>query len=119
MKLYATVTSERAMKGQGGNKFIRAEFSVGSRDNAQNIATINLINDENEFRISAVLHDGRVVPINSIPKGEMKGHLSMDCVDNNCTSCLKEQKGEKQKGENCQECGGGKGHTFSCSKLGK
>ena len=28
MRLYATVTTERASKGQGGNNFIRAEFSV-------------------------------------------------------------------------------------------
>lgn len=28
MKLYATVTSERATKGQGGNKYIFSVFSV-------------------------------------------------------------------------------------------
>lgn len=30
MKLYATTTSERASKGQGGNKFINIELSRGS-----------------------------------------------------------------------------------------
>lgn len=28
MKLYATVTSERASKGQGGNEYVYADFSV-------------------------------------------------------------------------------------------
>lgn len=28
MKLYATTTSERASKGQGGNKFLKVEFQI-------------------------------------------------------------------------------------------
>lgn len=30
MKLYATTTSERASKGQGGNKFLTVHLQVGS-----------------------------------------------------------------------------------------
>jgi hypothetical protein len=32
MKLYATTTSERANKGQGGNKFIETTFLIGDRE---------------------------------------------------------------------------------------
>lgn len=31
MKLYATVTSERASKGQGGNKYLNVEILVGDK----------------------------------------------------------------------------------------
>lgn len=31
MKLYATITSERASKGQGGNKFIKISLLVGNK----------------------------------------------------------------------------------------
>ena len=32
MKLYATTTSERASKGQGGNEYITISLTCGSRD---------------------------------------------------------------------------------------
>ena len=34
MKLYATTTSERASKGQGGNKFIEIDLRYGSKNNS-------------------------------------------------------------------------------------
>ena len=40
MKLYATTTSERASKGQGGNKEIVICLNYGSRDNSQEVAQI-------------------------------------------------------------------------------
>lgn len=38
MRLYATVKSERATKGQGGNKEIVVEFYVGSSNKSTKIA---------------------------------------------------------------------------------
>lgn len=34
MKLYATTTSERASKGQGGNRYIEYRLNVGSREDS-------------------------------------------------------------------------------------
>ena len=180
MKLYATVTSERASKGQGGNERIVIHVTGADRKNDIAVFVIwpwrNNLEDGLEH-ISANIREDITMTVEKFAKGEMKGHLSMDCIDNNCTSCLKEhkgekqsyaqriaelekeglttsdaqgvadiekqdirychlcgskeikggwctnnscseyrrneEKGEKQKGENCQECGGGKGHTFS------
>ena len=38
MKLYATVASERATKGQGGNEYLDIDIFVGSRDNSVTLA---------------------------------------------------------------------------------
>lgn len=42
MKLYATVTSERASKGQGGNKFIDIDILVGSADDSKRFANVRV-----------------------------------------------------------------------------
>jgi hypothetical protein len=42
MKLYATTTSERASKGQGGNEFIRVELFCGSVIDSELFTTLNL-----------------------------------------------------------------------------
>lgn len=43
MKLYATTTSERASKGQGGNKEIVIGLNVGSSADSRNIAQFKLL----------------------------------------------------------------------------
>lgn len=42
MKLYATVTSERASKGQGGNDFIDVVISDGGQDEPRQLMRINV-----------------------------------------------------------------------------
>lgn len=42
MKLYATVTSERASKGQGGNKYIDINLNVGSATESEHFANVRL-----------------------------------------------------------------------------
>ena len=42
MKLYATTTSERASKGQGGNKFIQTKLVVGNKDNQIDLGILTL-----------------------------------------------------------------------------
>ena len=48
MKLYARTTSERASKGQGGNKEISIDLFVGSASNSVKIAEIILKNEGND-----------------------------------------------------------------------
>lgn len=42
MKLYATTTSERATKSQGGNKFLTIDFLVGSKNDQIDAGRITL-----------------------------------------------------------------------------
>lgn len=42
MKLYATTTSERASKGQGGNNFLDIELSIGTAKDSHVIAKVML-----------------------------------------------------------------------------
>lgn len=44
MKLYATTTSERASKGQGGNDYIETNYYITSQEKPQ--ARVRIINDE-------------------------------------------------------------------------
>ena len=52
MKLYATTTSERATKGQGGNKFIDISLSVGSAKDSKPIARIVLASEGEYYRLT-------------------------------------------------------------------
>lgn len=45
MKLYATITSERATKGQGGNKYIDCKLTVGDRNDPTDVYTLHLTNE--------------------------------------------------------------------------
>ena len=95
MKLYATVTSERATKGQGGNEFINIEL----KDEKQNV--ICLIG-----YIEIAIGCYELSVINKKP--------------NNLSIEIEETKGEKKKGENLKcNCEYGysdplcnKNHTF-------
>lgn len=49
MKLYATTTSERASKGQGGNEYIYIDLLVGDLKNQINAGRISLTHDETWF----------------------------------------------------------------------
>ena len=69
MKLYATITSERATKGQGGNEYI----TIGLYDkNETNIGYIKMLPDENGHHLPYIRVEilGRI-QYNSIP--ELKG----------------------------------------------
>jgi hypothetical protein len=52
MKLYATVTSERATKGQGGNKYLAIEIEA---EKLEGIPTRT-----NIYRLSLEVNDGRL-----------------------------------------------------------
>jgi len=51
MKLYATVTSERATKRQGGNKYLNISLLVGSRDNQIEAGVISMRSLDDKFLI--------------------------------------------------------------------
>lgn len=80
MKLYATVASERASKGQGGNDRLEIDIFVGSAKESIKIVE-GTVRKEN---------DGYTVYITTLGQGE-----SDQCIDT-----FVREKGEKQKGEN-------------------
>lgn len=95
MKLYATVTSERASKGQGGNKFLDVAVLVGDARIQQEVIRIKAKTfiDSNGVESYAIL-------------GSWHGATEQEKMLHTGTI-----KGEKQKGEcvyhgvvNCSRC---------------
>ena len=59
MKLYATTTSERASKGQGGTKHVLTVFTAEINGQRQEIASMSLVNTEKDFyNFQYMLPDG-------------------------------------------------------------
>lgn len=103
MKLYATVTSERASKGQGGNRFLETVYTVGDAESPEQFAIVNLTRTEGNVSHTNV--DGYT--------------LTVVCDDNvlvlrsDGAVLLDTRKGKKQKGKNyckhadddiCKDC---------------
>ena len=90
MKLYATTSSERATKGQGGNKFINIDLLVGDAKNPIDAGRITMKTTPGD--VYWIDYFTPHIPGNSIKKIELftfeKG---------------KQQKGEK--GKQCDKCG--------------
>jgi hypothetical protein len=74
MKLYATTTSERASKGQGGNKEIAITVHAGSRDNSFAILDgfVRVTDEGYHIQISTIGQDEKqcIDTIAHIPKGK-------------------------------------------------
>jgi hypothetical protein len=51
MKLYATTTSERASKGQGGNKEIRIQFQAGAESRQKTYEIIYSMTKDNQVML--------------------------------------------------------------------
>ncbi|MES2006875.1 MAG: hypothetical protein V4436_02070 [Patescibacteria group bacterium] len=79
MKLYATVTSERASKGQGGNKRLDVQFTAGVMQESMGVVSLR----EREANVFVLVYTHN---------GEQKNIATI------------ETKGEKQKGERGQVC---------------
>jgi hypothetical protein len=75
MKLYATMTSERASKAQGGNQFIETFYNIGTSDDSSVIAITALRVEGNKYTF--IVYDA---------SGEKVAQITRT-------------KGEKQKGE--------------------
>jgi hypothetical protein len=82
MKLYGNITSERATKGQGGNKFISIDLSIGDKIKNNVIAKIML--DEHGF---LYIRNN---------KGEEKAVFTIQALDLVEVTNI---KGKKQKGD--------------------
>lgn len=80
MKLYGTLTSERASKGQGGNKEIAIVLNVGSAKDSRPVALLKII---------TVLNGGYELFYRNIETDETK-MLQHGYID---------KKGKKQKGD--------------------
>lgn len=95
-KIYATVTSERASKGQGGNNFLAVSLTVGSRDNQISAGVVRIETQADRFvgyYISNACREGKNLFI--IPR-EVKGQAEAGPT-----------KGKRQKGEKCKWCNAG------------
>lgn len=77
-KLYATMTSEKASKGQGGNKYLHIFLTVGSKDNQIDFGDILLDMRHNE--------EGKIAYVLQYRGEEIASHE------------IDETKGKKQKG---------------------
>lgn len=82
MKLYATISSERATKGQGGNRYLEIALTVGSRD------------EQISF--------GKLTLCPAITPDEVDGYVLRDENDEVIKWFNTPLKGEKQKGEVCE-----------------
>lgn len=98
MKLYATATSERASKGQGGNDYMTIEIVDGAR---QPILSLYMfVNDNNTADIklrewaTAKTHYLNTVKLGAETKGEKQKGEKRDY----CTA------GHKEFTENCPAC---------------
>lgn len=96
MKLYATTTSERASKGQGGNKFIQVDFEVehddGTREHMGQ-ALLQRVDDSFYLHYAA---------------GKGTSSDEIDCIE------VKKAKGNKQKTAKGLECKHGKLNAENC-----
>lgn len=92
MKLYATVTSERATKGQGGNKYLVSKYTDETGDE---FLTVTINHDDTIHQGNELLHRYLVTVKN-------RGIVLV----NNREHWMREKaKGEKQKGGVCKDCG--------------
>jgi hypothetical protein len=87
MKLYATTTSERATKGQGGNKYIVITLTDEDGTNWAEITAqaVNIIQE-------------------NPPLDEILLTVKLNGTERFRRTHYAKQKGNKQKGEKCVEC---------------
>jgi len=93
MKLYATTTSERASKGQGGNKRIAVEITVGEEYEKQTILYASVEREETETEDIYRLWNGDIQADKIIiPKKKGKQKTSDSCKKGYAI-CLKDGMG--------------------------
>lgn len=96
MKLYATTTSERASKGQGGNKYLNIDIL----DEEENLIAYISVLSYNDKPTIKIYYD-----IDLIEKPEMIGEYLSKAIN---------IKGKKQKTAKCSECGNGLDEVGGC-----
>jgi hypothetical protein len=132
MKLYATISTERATKGQGGNKYLNIELFAGDAKHPVRVAYISLDKIDKGYGLTflPIKEDGKSIFISDEliaekakkiqpqkcyceDSGLSIPHLDIDhqngkqfeCFhDKPCLNCETE-KGKRQKAEVCEQCG--------------
>lgn len=94
MKLYATVTSERASKGQGGNEYI--EITLKGEEERYSHTLIYTKN-------GLILYKMKNNILEPVYMEKSENCQSMDDILKELEA-LPTEKGEKQKGEKCVHC---------------
>jgi hypothetical protein len=107
MKLYGTITSERATKGQGGNKYLNIDILVGDKNNPILLAqfTAEHKSDVDGMGSGYVLYDHNsrenIYWVLDKEKGErQKGEMSEPRQDYHCKICK-----DSDEWGNCRVCG--------------
>ena len=73
MKLYATITSERATKGQGGNKYINIDLWVGDKNHPITAGSIYFRIENGEY---VIMYNDYEIHRQKLP--EIKGKQQKD-----------------------------------------
>lgn len=71
MKLYATVTSERASKGQGGNEYVNINCTYKDGGETKTLSRLNLVIEGNEVKLYADNHG--VIASSTLKGKQQKG----------------------------------------------
>ena len=103
MKLYATVTSERASKGQGGNERLSSSYTIVQNGKPLEVVKIEGVKTKSGYIIRVSLpHHSSHVQVLDTNENDNLYTLGID---------IPALKGEKQKGEcvyhgvvNCSRC---------------
>lgn len=109
MRLYNTSTSERASKGQGGNKYIKSTFTV-DKDPKSEMIVVQCAHDNGDvsFSVRMKTDDGYIEVYRNLYKGNQK-NTSCGFKENvfTCQAHAHPTKGNKQKDEfmACEACG--------------
>lgn len=90
MKLYATITSERASKGQGGNKELRIAILVGDKHNPKVIGTITLFSPDKENKNGLLAYN-----FYDVPNWLIEAHGTLEKKDTE----INDTRAKRQKGE--------------------
>ena len=107
MKLYATVTSERATKGQGGNKFLNIELKAEKIEGKPTPANIYLLRLE-------IIDDKLFATLLDYSNGTIQNLITFRPAPKG-----KQQKGECVMGSACAKNGNCNNPTHNCEHLEK
>ncbi len=117
MKLYGTVTSERAKKAQGGNKWLNYELAIGTgASDSRIVLNVKTIVDGNT--VTVLVSGGTSATSYQYKIDETKGEKNTMCkhIRTDCPICHDDTKGEQRKDDSddddvpsvslmkCREC---------------
>lgn len=87
MKLYATITSERASKGQGGNEYLIVQLQSEDKDI---VGTLTMKpHGLNSYQIlwTSGLHEAVLIKDGILTKGKKQTGECIRCNGNGCPAC--------------------------------